>query len=445
MFNVFFKKSRNNSLNSKLLGNAIISVGIKALGIIFGLITTVILARALGVEEYGVYTYVLAVVNLLAVPAMFGLPTLIVRETARAEVNEDWGLMRGLWSWSNKITIMLAIIITLITALALWFNRENYSLIQFYTFAWGLLFIPLTSLAALRGASLRGLRKVIQGQLPEQVLKPFLFIISLVVVGLYSTKASAVDAMMLNTFSAALAFVFGAWLLSREKPKQFRTVSNKYNKKAWIKSVIPLAMVNGLDVALQYMAIIMLGILATDSDVGLYRASLQGALLLVIGTEAIKAVTAPHIARYFQVGDNESLKKLIVRNTRLGFSFAFLMLVFFLFFGKWLLVTIFGSDFENSYTTLIILCFGQLVHTAIGIVGSILNMSGLEKLTIKSQVVSIFFNVAMNFLLIPIYGVEGAALSTVISITIRKFLLWHAAYKELNIDTSIFGIQVVRR
>lgn len=110
--------------------------------------------RVLGPEQYGIYSYVLAIVSILAIPAMFGLPSLIVRETAKAEVKQEWGKMRGLWFWANSLTVSLSIIIALITAVVLWLNRDNFTQMQFFTFAWGIAFIPLSALAALRNASL---------------------------------------------------------------------------------------------------------------------------------------------------------------------------------------------------------------------------------------------------------------------------------------------------
>lgn len=130
------------------------SIAIKVFGLGFSLLTAIVLVRVLGPEQYGIYSYVLAIVSILAIPAMFGLSSLVVRETAKAEVKQEWGKMRGLWFWANSLTASLSIIIALITAVVLWLNRDNFTQMQFFTFAWGIAFIPLSALAALRGASL---------------------------------------------------------------------------------------------------------------------------------------------------------------------------------------------------------------------------------------------------------------------------------------------------
>ena len=88
---------------------------------------------------------------------------------------------------------------------------------------------------------------------------------------------------------------------------------------------------------------------------------------------------------------------------------------------------------------------GQLVHTFIGIVGSVLNMCGYEKSTLYSQLIAVFLNVTLNIILIPLYGIEGAAIATLTSIIVRKILLWYIAYKYLRVDTSIIGFEPKKR
>ena len=446
MLNRILKQFQGDGLKSNLMRGGLASIAIKIFGLGFSLLTAIVLARTLGPEQYGVYSYVLAIVSILAIPAMFGLPALIVRETAKAEVKQEWGLMRGLWSWANRITASLSVLIAVIAAVVLWLNRDSFSQIQFLTFAWGIAFIPLSALAALRGASLRGLRKVIQGQLPEQVLRPLLFIVALVVVSLLGNiKITAASAMMFNALSAGVAFIFGAWLLLREKPKQFKIVTKEYDKKAWSNSVVPLAMVSGLDIILQQTDIVMLGLLGTNEDVGLYRVAVQGAMLLVIGTEAVKAITMPYLVKYYSQNNSAIFKIIITKSTRVGFLFSLIIFLIFIFFVKYILRSVFGEDYVDSYYILILLSLGQLVHTFIGIVGSVLNMCGYEKSTLYSQLIAVFLNVTLNIILIPLYGIEGAAIATLTSIIVRKILLWYIAYKYLRVDTSIIGFEPKKR
>jgi len=154
MLSSLLSQFKGKSLKSSLMRGSMVNIAIKVFGLGFSLLTAVVLARVLGPEQYGIYSYVLAIVSILAIPAMFGLPSLIVRETTKAEVKQEWGKMRDLWFWANSLTASLSIIIALITAVVLCLNRDSFTQMQFFTFAWGIVFIPLSALVALRGASL---------------------------------------------------------------------------------------------------------------------------------------------------------------------------------------------------------------------------------------------------------------------------------------------------
>lgn len=445
MLNKVLKHFQSNGLKSNLMRSGLTSIAIKVFGLGFSLVTAVILARVLGPEQYGIYSYVLAIVSILAIPAMFGLPSLIVRETAKAEVNQEWGVMRGLWSWSNRITTSSSMLIAVIAAVVLWLNRDSFSQIQFLTFAWGIAFIPLSALAALRGASLRGLRKVIQGQLPEEVIKPVLFVVILITVGLLgNTKITAQSAMMFNALSAGLAFIFGAWLLQSVKPEQLSSAIRRFESKTWFNSMISFAALSGLAVLVTQTDIIMLGILKESTDVGIYKVATQGATLAGLGIVAANMVGMPYMSRFSSNKDFENLKKITKNIARASLILAVVITLIFGIFGESLILLVFGKDYIVAYIPLFLLAIGQVLHAGFGPGGTLLNMCGHERGTLITLIISALINVALNFLFIPLWGVYGAALATLISILFRKITIWIMVYFIFGIDSSVLGLKFKR-
>src|SRR5690554_7702772 len=107
MLNRITQQFQGNSLKSNLMRGGLASIAIKIFGLGLSLLTAIILARTLGPEQYGVYSYVLAIVSILAIPAMFGLPSWIVRETAKAEVKHEWGKMGGVAECACRLTVSI--------------------------------------------------------------------------------------------------------------------------------------------------------------------------------------------------------------------------------------------------------------------------------------------------------------------------------------------------
>lgn len=429
-------------LGSELTRNGIGSLVLKAAYILLSFAITVTLARTLGANGYGVYAYVFALVSLLSIPAEFGLPNLVVRETAKALTRQEWGALHGVWRWAGKITAILTAILVLGAGVVILIWGDRFSRQQIVTLSWGLALVPLVALGDLRGAALRGLNRVIQGQLPEQALRPSFYILLIlgavfVFPAQYLTPAMA---MSLQVLAAALAFIIGAWLLWRATPLEVRQAKPVYEGRRWLSSTLPLAFISGMGLINSYTSIVMLGLFVTSSDVGIYRVADQMALLVSISLQALNMVIAPQFARLYAVGDKARLQRLATTSAQLVLALTLPVVVIFLFFGKPLLKLVFGAQFVPAYEPLSILALGQLVNSATGSVGFLLIMTGHEQDTARGMAIAAVVNIALNLILIPLWGIKGAALASAITLTVWNFLLWLAVRRRLDVNSMAFDI-----
>src|SRR5699024_9811274 len=205
---------QGGGLRAQLMRGSAGSFALKLTSIGLSLGTAVALARVLGPDGFGVFTYVFVLVSFLAIPAQFGLPNLLVRETAKAEQTGDWGLMRGVWRWAGFTAGGISGVIVVLGGLAAWLFADQFTALQLTTFAWGLLFVPLLAFGALVGGGLRGLRRVVQGQLPQQLIRPALLIAFVLLLAAFSQGQVAADqAMAFNALGMAIGFAIGGWLL----------------------------------------------------------------------------------------------------------------------------------------------------------------------------------------------------------------------------------------
>ena len=167
--------------------------------------TSVVLARALGPSAYGNYAYVFAIVTLLALPSQVGIPTLLVRETAKAQAQEDWPRLKGLWSWATRVILVMSLVIAAVAAIFVIWRGAPTDVDLRWTLAVGLLLVPLIALGNARGAALRGLRKIVSGQLPETVLRPVMLVVFIGGAWWFNGRMSAHAAMGWHVLAAALA------------------------------------------------------------------------------------------------------------------------------------------------------------------------------------------------------------------------------------------------
>jgi O-antigen/teichoic acid export membrane protein len=126
-------------------------------------------------------------------------------------------------------------------------------------------------------------------------------------------------------------------------------------------------------------------------------------------------------------------------SSRLIFTATLPFALCLIFYGQDIIGMIYGTQFASGYRALAILSFGQLMNAAFGSVGLILNMTGNEKSSLKGQALALLINFALNIVLIPKWGLEGAAAATCISLIIWNILLAALVFKHLRIHTTALG------
>jgi O-antigen/teichoic acid export membrane protein len=427
-------------LAGQLVRGGIGSLIVKISNVFLGMALAVVLARALGPDGYGVYAYVFATVSILAIPAQFGIPRLVVRETARAQVHERWGLMRGMWRWATLVVVCLCGLLVVFSALGIWLFRDRFSDLQQATFFFGLLLTPLIALGNLRGAALQGLRRVVLGQLPEHILRPgLLALLVLAAIGMSASGVTAAQAMGLHVAAAGIAFMVGAWFLYRSRPDPLRLAPEPvYEPRTWFMATWPLALTAGMQQINKNTSIIMLGFFLAADDVGIYRVAVQGAMLVVFGQQAVAMFVSPYYARLHAKGDMVQLQRLVTVSARLAFFTALPLVLVFLLWGDAVIGLLFGIDYTRAAMPLTILAIGQLINAMFGHVGLLLNMTGHERDTTRGMAIAAGFNVILNLVLIPWWGINGAALAMALTLVIWNLFLWRSVHRRLSLKSAAF-------
>lgn len=414
------------------------SLGLKVASTALSLFSAVLLARTLGAEGFGVYAYVMALVTLIALPAQAGLPTLVVRETAKSQAGQRWGLMRGLWRWSNWLVVILSVPLTLISCAIAWLMSEYFRPDYLKTFYLGLALVPLIALGNIRGAELRGLRKVVQGQMPEAIFRPGLFVMLIAIAYIvFRQELTPTLAMALHLLAAGLAFMMGAWLLFRARPIPLRySPMPEYETHIWWRTIMPLTLISGISVINAQADILMLGWFRSAQEVGIYRVAASSVGLIGFGMAALTSVVAPHFAKLYAQADLIRLQRLVTRSAQAMLLLALPVFFAFTFLGEKLLSLVFGAEFSAAYLPLVIMAVGNLVSVFMGSVGALLNMTGHERDSARGAMFAAVANILINALLIPLWGGIGAAIATAVSLVIWNVVLWRAVKLRIGISSG---------
>ena len=422
-----FKKI--SALNKLLLGTA----GLFSLGLGLSFVFNWGITKILPQEEVGFFQYYNAIITLGMVVIPFGYQSLIQREASSLN---KYSLKQ--FNVQTFITIAIGSIcfggIWSYGVLKLnWVNGLN----DFTGLYLAILLLPTYALLTYYRALLQGQNKVYWSILPEVIFRPLTLLIVCALFYIISFKAKAHHLLLTLLITLGILIIPSAI----QSKKNLPAISEKTEKPQWLKQALALLPIGLLYTINERIDIIMITKHLTASDVAVYNVAYKFAAFSAFGLVIINSVMVPLIARHFNSSEKAiNLESLIKPNIRKALFISSIIAIILIVFGKHLL-SLFGKDTENysiGYISMIILIFGQIINVAIGSVGYILTMAKLEKCAIISIISSIIINVTLNYLLLPIYGIEGAAISTAFSMIVWNVLMLIFVKTKTDLNPTVF-------
>ncbi len=421
----------SSSLISKFFGTAGLQIIGRGLTVILG----IVLARTLGPEEFGRYSFILSLITIAVIPTVAGMPQLLVREIANAQLEKRWGELKGILRWALVYIIVASFLVMLALAFAIeakWIRPEIGNLLWI-----GLLLIPIRGVLARQSAVLNGLQFPIWAQLPQGVLTSFFV---LIIVGIILLLGFYVDAYLLiqiQIIASLIGLIFSAYIVYTKIPKEARSMAEEYNIKSWHKALLPFTLLAVITTMNNELASVFLGFLANEESVAYFKVAMQGVTFLALGLTAINTIIGPQIARYYHQGNMDATQELLTKSVRLSAVTSIPFALLLVLFGDWLVTLLFGKDYLSAVPIIAILCIGQIVNVLMGSVGLLLQMSSNEGSALKSLAITFIVNIMMLVLLIPSYQEIGAAISVSTSFVIWNVLMTVESFKFSRLKTWI--------
>jgi O-antigen/teichoic acid export membrane protein len=421
--------SPGRRLFSQTAGN----VGLNGATLVLNFTIALLLSRLLGPDGYGAYAFALAWAVMLAIPALLGLPSVIVRELATHRVRRDWGHVRGLIQWANRLAIATSLGVAIVAAATFWaLDWPNGALFEPTLLA--LVLVPLVTVISIRQSTMQGFGAVVLGRTPEALVAPALTIALVVLLaGTLATGLSATWAVGANALAAATAALLGVYLLRRTLPSEIMEVAAREEGRVWMVAALPLLLMSAIQAVNSQAGTILTGSLAGSDEAGIFTVALRVSALLPFLLLAAVPPLMPTITELYERGEGERLQRLLTRASRWVFFGSLPAVVIVLVFAGPIL-DLFGDDFGVGVDALRILCLGQFVNLATGFAGTILIMIGDAGSVTKAAAVSTGVNLLLCAVLVSDLGAEGAAVASASSVAVMNallvFLLWrrHAIF-----------------
>lgn len=400
-------------------------------------LSQVLLARWMGAAELGIYVLAFSWCILLSSISTLGFPVAAIRFIGSGLAMNDPGYIRGFVRRGAQIVTSAGMLISITSIAILWSGWITENVSVRYTVTLALMAIPIFAAGSFFGGVANGLSRFSLSFLPVNVARPMLFLALLTTVWLATDTLDAQRAMTLQALAILTVSGVAIWLIARTVNDSRKSHVQKYDTKVWARTSLPLlglALFNGY---FPEINIILSGIYLPAEQVALFHVSFRLALLVTFALFAVDAVTGPVAARLHASGNTPALQSEVNRATRLRFCVAIAAVVIFGVAGKFLL-GLFGPEFVRGYPLLIILAVGQLVLAAVGPVARLISVSGHQDRCIVVFVVALLALALLFAILVPMFGVTGAAIAALIDMAIWALWMRHLVIRYLNIRPRIF-------
>ena len=413
-------------------------MGLKIVASALGFVLNILLARFLGVGDFGIYTYALAWQDLLIIPSLLGLDILLVREVAVYRAKSEWSLLRGILRWSNLIVLVSSIAIALISMAVIWhLNQDRPEMLL--AFALVMCLLPISALRNVRLAAMKGLRLVFLGLLPEMILVPVL-VIGLSA-GWYLLNDRTITAPLVlgsRLIATIITLAIGIYLLQKALPTEVKQASYEYDTRTWVNNLLPFMLLGGMYVITSRSDTLMLGTIMGTEASGLYNPVIRGVQLLAFVLTAVNNVLSPNVAGLYTENKIEEMQQVVTQSSRIMLLVSLPMAAFLIFGGNWYL-SLFGAEFIPAKPALTILCLGQLFSIASGSVGILLTMTGNERCNLIASSINVLLNIVLNWFWIPLWGLAGAAAATTVSTVVVNIYKVITVRKRVGVDPTAIG------
>lgn len=426
-----------SALRRQIFNSSLGTLAVKAVFVVLQFSVSVVLARLLGVGGFGVYSFAIAVATLLLIPAQLGFSGYLVRMVAIYRAQSEFGLLKGLLIRSGQFVVLASAVTAGLCAAAITSFDGQLGEPSSTTLLLALFLVPFLSLLMAGGGVLRGLGHVVVSHIPEQTLRPLILLLLL----LYASSVAEVTsekAMFANLGATVAALVFGIFLLKTRLPGTHDSQHAKMRTMEWLRGALPFMLLAGSQVINHQADILLLGVLATVNDVGQYRVAVQIADALVVVLLAITASITPHLASLHSKGDWHTIQQVLVSAHRAGMSILVPLAVLVALAGGGFLEFMFGAEFSDASGAVTILASGKALYAGVGFCGIALSMFGFASVATVVTLLTALLNIALNWLLIPRYGIEGAAVATSLSLVIvnAALAMWIKSKFGFNVTAS---------
>jgi len=375
----------------------------------------IILGRFYGSELTGLYLLSWASVDVFSKLAIMGLDRGVLTLAAKHDAADDkTGVYRviaqSLFIGCIASVVMIIVVQLLAEPIAIWIYKQPELALPLRIMGFGMLFWMISAILLF---STRALRIMKYEVLVKSVSEPIVLLggaILFYYLGLGILGLAL--AFLLSTLTGAIlaTIVFARELPIEKVAEQF---FSKEKRRNLINFSAPIGIYDMLNLLLQRIDMFMLGYFVPISMVGIYGIAEEAAFTIKKVRQSFDPIFIPVISAASERGDMEGAKQQYRQVSRWILLLDLALLGIFVLCAE-SIMAIFSAEFTVGASTLILLSLSIVINGTFGI-SELFILIKNPMINLFNTIGTILINVLLNIILIPRYGMAGAALAITIS------------------------------
>jgi O-antigen/teichoic acid export membrane protein len=411
-----------------LLKNTIYSSINSALRFFSSALLYIILARALGVEEFGRLMFALSFTGIFLTFIDYGFNLLIVKEVSQKPES-----LKNLVSYIINAKILLSIIFTIILIITLKILNSTDDTLLIVGILW--LSAIFYSFGFFFNNIFRGLNRFQYETYPAILLNASQFVI----VGVFLLLGFKILSIAIAYFLARFFyFSYSVYLLSSKVSK----ISFAFNLSESIKS-LKIALPYGVHAILAtlYFQIdtVFLSYFKGDVEVGYYQAAMRILMATMMVYEVVISAFFPVIAASIK-NDKEKFDKYALFLNKVVIYIGLVFGIGIFIFSKPIISLLYGAQYQNSIIIMQVLAVVIFLRFLGAGYALFITVAEGQKYRAIGVSLSVVVSIILNIILIPKYGAIGAAIASLITHVVLNSIYFYFSVKLTNrvfVDTDL--------
>jgi O-antigen/teichoic acid export membrane protein len=406
----------------------------KFLGRFLSVLGDIIAARILGPAVFGLYSIGWTLFRLIEIIGPIGLDRGVLRFIPRF-VNKDQGSLKGTIFQALGLSFGCGLILGIILYVgAPWLAHSVFKkpelifILRFFAFGF-----PVGALLPVIASVTRADHSVKYAVMVQDIGQPLLSLLFLAI--FYFNGERLLGVLYADIISYILAMLWGLFYIRRLYPAIFIShLASRQVSQELLKYSFPVAMGGLFSALIYWVDRLFVGFYRTEVEIGVYQAASQVSLVFAVILSGLSTVLAPQFSRLYHQNDRIGLRQVYSIGNKWGLYIGLPIIAVIIMSPQRIITVLYGVEYSDAWFSMVILLIGQLINLATGASAPLLLMVGGHKIWFILTIIAFSLDLLLIYWLTPIFGINGAAIATSISVSFLfafvllavrwKFQLW---------------------